>query len=356
MRKTFLIAGVALLATVASCDLLKNTFKEQDVKVNESSNVASADFFGLKDSPVAAANPQGDLSVVISADEPIKAVVDLSQDQTLIDGSLKFDGNLLPDIAKPMNDVAPDNAGILFLVKNPSAKDIKLSAKLVVDDGKPVQLPSFRVPANSDYKIILVKQELTDPILQDTPSQEVPDEAIAVPELNTIGLGKPFVSMKLCDLVVSSGKTKAAAPAGESVELAINAKFCSLLSFPKNTVITIHRSFHDLKVNLDRLSEYTYNKYAITLIVTNTIPFEIEASASNSDGVTAVSDKPVKAGTRSNPVETTAMITVTDNSGHKVSEIANADLTLKLTAAVNGAKIPKEAKIKIEVDNITPLE
>lgn len=355
MKKSIILASVALLAMTVSCDLFKNTFKEQDVKVNESSTVPADDFVGLKNSPTAGATPEGDLTAEIWADQPLKVGVDPSLGKIKAPGTLLVDGSKLPDVAVAKDGVAPDNAGLLFTVKNPSSLEMKVEPSLQVDGGTIIQLPPVTVGANKEAKIMYCKAPL-EPDCKDAPTSETLDEAVVVSRLSAINFGKPFKKLEVKDIVLSPVGTKAAALAGDSVDIEFNAKFCALLSFPKETVITIHRSFHDLNIHLDRLSEYTFNKYGITINVTNTIPFDIFASASSSEGITAVADQAVKAGSVDNPVQTTAVITVTDNSGNKVSDIENADLTLVLTAAKNGARLPKDVKIKIDVDKITPLE
>lgn len=355
MKKSIILASLALLAMTVSCDLFKNTFKEQDVKVNESSTVPADDFVGLKNSPTAGATPEGDLTAEVWADQPIKVGVDPSLGKIKAPGTLLVDGSKLPDVAFANNGVAPDNAGLLLTIKNPSSIEMKIEPSLQVDDSNIIPLPPVIVGPEKEVGVIYCKGTVK-PDLKDAPTSEALDEAIVVPALADIDFGKKFGKMEVKDIFLSPVGTKAAALTGDSVDIEFNAKFCALLSFPKGTVITIHRSFHDLNIHLDRLSEYTFNKYGITLNVTNTIPFDIFASASSSEGITAVADKAVEAGSVDSPKQTTAVITVTDNSGNKVSDIENADLTLVLTAAKNGARLPKDVNIKIDVDKITPLE
>lgn len=363
MKKSLILASVALLAMTVSCDLFKNTFKEQDVKVNETSNLSAPEFVGLKDSKFSGVNREGDLTAEVWGEMPLKASVDPSQPSTKIPGSITISGKNVPDavLAKDgssvtASPVAPDNAGIVISVKNPSDYEMQFETFVQVDEGKVMKLPPFVVPAKKDYNILFSKADVPETNLKDSPTSVTPDKAITVPEFVQNDFGKQFEQIEVKDITVFPLGTKAAAPAGQSADIEINAQFCALLSFPKGSVITICRSLHDLNIHLDRLNEYTFNKYGITLNVTNTIPFDIFASASNTDGITAVADKAVKAGSVSNPVETTAVITVTDHSGNKVSEIETADLVLKLTAGSNGARIPKDVNIKIDVDKITPLD
>ncbi|MBO4476099.1 MAG: hypothetical protein J5737_05225 [Bacteroidales bacterium] len=352
MKKSLILASVALLAMTVSCDLFKNTFKEQDVKVNETSNVAADEFIGLKDNKYASVNPQGDLTVEAPAEKSIIFAMDYAKPKSLVPESLVISGKDLPEISKPENGEAPEIAGILISVKNPADTPVEMEASLKVDAATMAALPPVIIPAGGETKILYSKDDINNNL----PTLDNPDDIVVVPDMKANNFGKPFQSIEISGITFSPSKTKAAAPAGENGQIEINAKYCALLSFPKGTTITIHQTFHDLNVHLDRLSEYTFNKYAITLNVTNTLPFDILASAKNADGITAVADKAAKAGSTGNPVTSTVIVTVTDNSGKKVSDIETADLTLTLTAAVDGAKIPKDVKVTIDVDKITPLD
>lgn len=343
MKKSIILGALAVLALTASCDLVKKSVAGTTIKVESSSNVGADDFAGIKGNSYAKTGPAG-LTIVQKEATPIAKDVTLSSEKTALGSDLVILGDDLPEAAKPVRGTS-DNAGVLISLKNDLSEPVVLSA--VVDvDGKIVNLPEVTVPASSETETLFVKHKETVDIL-DTKA----DDVVPVTGLEEV-IGGDFNELKVKDIAVKTTATKAAAPAAVSGKITVGAKYVTALSFPAGTVITINKSFEDLNISLDRLNVYVFNEYDVYLTVTNPLPFSIEATAISESNVTASSKSAVKAGSPESPVTSEAVIRVVDHSGEKVSNIASADLTLKLTAASNGAKIPADANLKISVDKI----
>ncbi len=344
MKKSFLFAAAAVLFAATSCEIFKNSLNGQEVKVDETANVTSKEFVGLKGIPSAALSFDKKDIIEIEAGQ-ITENVSLG---STFSKTLEIKGESLPEIVKPMEGSA-ENAGIAFTVKNPLDKPVLFEAKVKIDDLSEEKLPVFEIPAASTKTVFIGKKD------KDIPCTEKPDEVFAPSILQNDRIGGKFNTIDLFEFKVSEA-TKGAAPAAASGDFTISAKYCSALVFPKGTKITIHRSFHDMNLNLDRLSEYMFDKYDVYLTITNPLPFEIQASAKNEDGITANSQNAAKAGTPENPVKSSVVLRVEDKSGLKVNHIESADLTLVLTSAKDGAELTSSSPFEITVDKIVNVK
>jgi len=344
MKKSLLFAGIALLAFAVSCDLVKDSLDGQEIKVESHSDVTTSDFIGLESNDVTTSY-SGESIYQLDCKQPLEASLTLSDQKTAIPGSVKIDGTALPEPLKPQKGTA-DNFGIFVDIDNSAQVPAVVFEAQAKVDNKVITLPGVTIEGGKKARIFYGDEQYV-------PATEKPDYIVPVVNKDyKESIGHGFSEIVLENMTVTPVASKGIVPAATPADFKILAKFCSLFSFSKGTEITVNRSFNDLKLSLDRLNEYIFDKYDVYLTITNPVPFKILASATSESGITAAALDAVEAGTPENPKTSTVVIRVVDNSGRKVSEIESADLTLQLTAAQDRARLVDLGQFKIDVDKI----
>lgn len=336
MKKHQLFAGLAMLALAVSC-VEGVKLPGVDVKLNSSSTVSSEKLFSLSAENASTAS-DGTYYIESAAPAPLNATVTLG---STIPGSLKIDNSSLPEAAFPVQGTM-SNVGVALTVENSSSAPIKLAGKAVFD-GKEVALNPAVASANSSSVLAFV----TDP---NAKVQPVPTTANLVPLADPDkAVTKGSKSVEIKELEISDG-SKAAAPS--SVALTVSAKYCAAFVYPEGTKLHLDRSFSDLGLTFDRV-QYPLNEYDVHMEVVNSIPFDIYISATSADGISGSIAQPILAGSIENPVTTSVILHVVDNSGKAVSHMDQADLSLDLVAVSGGSALKKGQKLEINLDKLT---
>ena len=344
MKKSFLVIGVALLATTVSCNLfngiLDNPLGGATINVGTATDVPSTRFVGLNDSQYTKTSTIGDL-IIEKEGTQIKSELTLNEGvATPLSGKSVISGEDLPEISKPTFG-SSENAGMLIVVNNPVFQDVVFNGTIAFD-GQSISIPPVTLPGNKASVIFVGKST------EGVPTSVTPDQVVALSGFEMAG--KEFKEASLDKITITPIGTKGACTKALSGEFVINTKYCAGLSFPAGTKMNIHRTFSDLSINLET---YIFTEYDVFLTVTNPLPFDVEIAAAN-DKVSAVSKEAIAAGTPENPVSSQTTVRIKKDSD--ATEVTNADLLLKLTAASNGAKIPSEAKVKIAVEKIVVVK
>lgn len=343
MKKSLLLVGVALLATAVSCNLsdwFDNPLGGATIDVNTTSDISSSRFVGLNDSPYVKTSTIGDL-IIEKDGSQIKSELTLNEGAaTPLSGKSVISGEDLPEVSKPTFG-SSENAGMLIVVTNPIFQDVVFNGTISFD-GQSISIPPVTLPGNKTSVVFVGKEN------ENVPASVTPDEVIALTGFEMAG--KEFKEASLDKITITPVGTKAAGAAALSGEFVIDTKYCAGLSFPAGTKMSIHRSFSDLSLNLET---YVFSEYDVVLTVTNPLPFDVEIAAAN-DEVSAVSKNAIAAGTPENPVATQTTVRV--KKATDATEVKNANVLVNLTAASNGAKIPKQADVKIAVEKIVVVK
>ena len=329
-----------MLSITVSCNLLDNLLDNPlggaEITIDSTSNVPAANFVGLNDTQYAKKSVKGE-PIVVKDGPQLKENVDLSSGKATLKGNVTISGEDLPEVAKPVEG-APENAGLLVVVKNPVFQDVVFEASINMD-GKTVSVPPVTLPGDKTTAIFLGKDD------DNPPTPVTPDQSVGLTGFDFAG--KEFNQVVLDKISLTPVGTKSADIQAISGEFTIDAKYCAGLSFPAGAVLKIHRSFDDL--NLD-VASYVFDAYDVYLTIANPLPFKVEMTATNNDA-SAASNGYLAPGTPENPVTSQVSIRITKKSSD-VSTIDKADLLLKLTADSNGAKIPSDINVKVTVDKI----
>ena len=340
MKKYHFIAGLAILALAVSCDDIKAP--GVDKKIDTHSEVSVEEFTSLKGHGALKTSPDGKYFIEQEAGTAIKLTVDTAQPHATASSKMTIDGAGLPEVSKPVEGAA-DNFGIIIEVDNTSSATLDVSASASID-GKSVSLAPGSVKPNDKSSVAYVKTlDNPDKIEYETP--------VLLPDIATEPMSNGIDVIDVSDITVMPKKGATALAAASAVEISLLAKYYTSLSFPAGTKLHLNPTFSDLKINLDRVN-FPLKEYDLYMTIESTIPFDMKASVTSSDGVSGTCDDIVKAGAVGKPVKSAIVVHIKDDSGHNVSQITNATFSIDLVAGSN-AYFGRGQYLKIDTEKLT---
>jgi len=328
MKKSILLCGICVLATLTSCDFTHLFDNGIPVKINETVTLTAEN--GI---PVLAEQE----SLVAESNGDLKLRVECNNEIT-VNENLPAKGSYIPVeeklVIEPKSDLYPNEATdvqFAWSLNNPSSKTISTLAtahKLNID-GQEVSVPGTDVPANSEVTVTLARDisgvsgntNLDRNYVMDDKTYDL---LKSQPEKISMG------GLSVAEAVPLPYAASVATKAGSGFNF--KAWLVVPLKYKKGEVLNLDRTFYNLGLD-SKAFDGLGKRFQIYVKVTSTLPFTINSDVSYGSSITATLDTPIAAGSPSNPVDTDVVITV--ESSETIQSVGDVVVHLQLEAAEN---------------------
>ena len=344
MRKTIitiLIIAATLLAATSCVDHMYDKLPELTVDIpdQEPQEVNPLeDFFSDAGITEVLSGNDETAFAVTTAKETITGTAKTNRQSVVSDDELTINKE---DIAENTIGINP---GVLVTAKNGSTARKSIMFKLVAGDTQ--EIFTSTMDPETTTRIFLTNGT-------DDDNLPVPDgcKVINLPEnmRGRIAEGFTVKDIRIYSAVAADNYTPAE---DDVITYTVQASYCSALAYAPGKVLKIKKTFKN--INFD-FSEYiagmSGNGFRVNGKVTSTIPFDITGTAESGNGIQAVIDGTIAAGTKTAPISTDISIYLVRPS-EDVHTVDSATLNLTLTAK-EGAKLSPDMTLDFQLTGIT---